>query len=83
MNCKQGDLAIIVRARNCPESLGAIVRCVRFCPHPLDGSPGWEIEPPFKTFRCARDSALRPLRDRPGEDEMLRIAGKPRKETVE
>jgi hypothetical protein len=28
---------------------------------------------------CARDCELRPLRDEPGEDEMLRIAGKPKR----
>lgn len=31
MNCKQGDLAIIVSSR-CEENIGKIVRCLKFIP---------------------------------------------------
>ena len=88
MNCKQGDLAIIVRSWAGNE--GKIVRCVKFIPLVVwinpDGSadrePGWIAD--VTTINCAgmpgnkfMDSQLRPIRDQDGEDEMLRIAGKP------
>ena len=86
MNCKPGDLAIHIggvlgaKSRNA----GKIVRCVRL----IGEVPGWsgnrwEIEggPIFGALGSiahhADDAYLRPIRDNPGEDEMLRIAGKP------
>lgn len=88
MNCKQGDLAIVVRS--VAGNAGKIVRCEKFVPNlklvGRDGrtgsGPGWAIDPPLPgwsgrlTYR-AFDSALRPIRDSDGEDEILRIAGKP------
>lgn len=86
MNCKQGDLAIHVGGSWGIKSpnLGKIVRCVRF----IGEIPGWkdlrwEIEggpivgPKGEHLRHAADKYLRPIRDNPGEDEMLRIVGKP------
>lgn len=86
MNCKQGDLAIHVggysgiKSRNA----GKIVRCVRFLGEvPRWQGLRWEIEGGLiysvggKRVNHADDKYLRPIRDNPGEDEMLRIAGKP------
>ena len=58
MNCKQGDLAIVVRSKT-GLNLGKIVRCVRFAGRlPADPTTGnkwedgeendhWEIDPPL------------------------------------
>jgi hypothetical protein len=82
MNCKQGDLAIIVEGLQA----GNIVRCVSRYDGPWAGvpyAPGWIVDRHLIN-RCGRfqnavgDCALRPIRDNDGEDEMLRIAGKPR-----
>lgn len=96
MNCKPGDLAVIVRC-DYPENVGRFVRVV--CR--ADGSEfawyegeEWECEPATpviglnadgaKTWGlepvCLFDAHLRPIRDNDGEDEILRIAGKPVKE---
>lgn len=78
MNCKQGDLAIVVNSLCGNE--GKIVRCLRLLPAHRwefpDGSivikPSWEIDislPSFDgscTTRVA-DDRLRPIRD-PGDD---------------
>jgi len=95
MNCKQGDLAIIVRSEAGNE--GKIVRCIRFLGDRLwiskDGSikssPTWEINALLPSWngdvdprKLLQDEVLRPLRDNDGEDEMLRIAGKPQKVTA-
>lgn len=99
MNCKPGDLAVIVRSNVGNE--GAIVQVIKalgvepefggyiwrkgvcrgqFCwlvksNRPLKTSAGgarWsKLEIPVP------DSVLRHIRDSDGEDEMLRIAGKP------
>lgn len=84
MNCKQGDLAIIVG--NGPNA-GKLVTCVQFYPvktllrvkGPVDVSNVWFIEPSLPAWNNTlsnyiQDSVLRPIRD-PGDDakdEMLR-----------
>ena len=84
MNCKQGDIAVIVRSLAGNE--GRLVICVELCQRPtwlhktLPG-PTWRIDRfldgiLFPT-NIASDSQLRPLRDDEGEDEMLRITGRP------
>ncbi len=76
MNCKPGDLAVIVRSLTSSQerNLGHICRCVAPAMSPW-GEPGWRIEPPTPLGQHhAVDVALRPLRD-PGDDaldEMLR-----------
>jgi hypothetical protein len=94
LNCKQGDFAVIVRsvARN----EGKIVRCLHLHnseTHDADGKylydrvggPRWVIEGDvrsregYRLFTLA-DAALRPLRDSDGEDEVLRLVGKPHDE---
>lgn len=105
LNCKPGDLAIVVRSEY--GNVGKIVRVIKpslgnaaaqgteFREH--DGQPWlksnndylWFIECESgirasnkKTYTLApgRDISLRPLRNSEGEDEMLRVAGKPNKE---
>lgn len=85
MNCKQGDLAIIVESMAGNE--GKIVRCVEFFGTATyrirrEVPNNWLIEPKIpglggEMCRMVDDASLRPIRDQDGEDEMLRIAGKP------
>ena len=86
LNCKVGDLAIGVSA--VPEkqsNIGCVVRIMR----PWPGMAGyWEVEtlawakyegvphPPGLVCK-AKDACMRPLRDSEGEDEMLRLVGRP------
>lgn len=91
MNCKEGDLAVVVRD-NCG-SLGKIVRCIRLFESArwlnFDdtqySSPTWLVDTVAPDGDGAlipyfEDRNLRPLRDNPGEDETLTWA--PRKEPV-
>ena len=83
MNCKQGDLAIVVRSYAGNE--GKIVRCLRF----VGSVPGyyldhdhWLVDTVITSNLGYKDpyfpdKILRPIRDQPGEDEILRIAGRP------
>lgn len=90
MNCKQGDLAVIVRSFCGNE--GRIVRCLKFYGRGAfkDGTVFddiWIIDgrfarPDLKALRCGGDAAisdswLRPIRPGDGEDETLTWAGKP------
>jgi len=82
MNCKPGDLAVVVRARTHPDLLGRITRCLS-----LAGPSVWHVEPMrsryISGYDCggviqfdvalANDDCLRPLRDEPGLDETLRL----------
>lgn len=83
LNCKQGDLAFIVKSYAGNE--GKVVQCLRLVAGGSDwieDGPRWEIDrgvpskAGYLVFSVA-DSCLRPLRDSGGEDEMLRIAGRP------
>lgn len=72
MNCKPGDLAVVIRSHAGHE--GKIVRCIRFLGkvHLWNGSDRWEtdIELPnrFGNVTCTmRDAYLRPIRN-PGDD---------------
>ncbi len=94
MNCKPGDLAVVVWG----PSVGAIVNVLESATSDENPEPCWlcvclqfmdawnyevdgysRIGPGDNVI--AEDQALRPLRGDEGEDEMLRIAGKPQ-ETV-
>jgi hypothetical protein len=93
MNCKPGDLAVIVKAVN-PANLGQIVRCVSLLPRWACAYPTgyrfadcWRTEQPFRGWdgtlsTVCPDEALRPIRDQDGEDETLTWAGKPEQITV-
>ena len=74
LNCKIGDLAVIVKTSYPAEVryIGKIVRCVE----PIF-SCGWIVEPDIAGYFGVHDDNLRPIRDSDGEDEMLRLAGKP------
>lgn len=91
MNCKPGDIAIIVRSE--AGNVGRIVEVGEWCEalmHPclLNVESGWEVRGNLLArnglgdvmpvnFGVVPDARLRPLRDNEGEDEILRIAGKP------
>ena len=94
MNCKQGDVAVIVRSYAGNE--GKIVRCLRLLKNDMawvgiDGItekfPTWEIDRQLKGWKgdtsCyVADYKLRPIRD-PGDDatdEMIVLLGKPVRE---
>lgn len=91
LNCKQGDFAIIVKSAAGNE--GKIVRCLHLVPNGTDNcwyqGVRWKVDCKIKTLHKSTltdagfitsiaDSQLHPLRDQDGEDEMLRIAGKPK-----
>lgn len=72
MNCKQGDLAVVVKSYRGFE--GRIVRCVRLVGNRewvnLGVQPTWYVDPPFPVKDYPHhiaDSQLRPIRD-PGDD---------------
>lgn len=64
MNCKQGDLAMIVRVKNptpkAQQQLGKIVRCVELVEK--QGLVGWRFEPELPPFTWTLDSNLKPIR---------------------
>jgi hypothetical protein len=100
MNCKPGDLAVIIN-NPFPENIGKFVTVIKLA-NPENfygGKPGdfcWECESATevrvfcddegktsvmaKDEFCMDDFELKPIRDNDGEDEMIRIAGKPEKE---
>lgn len=85
MNCKPGDLAVIVKSSAGNE--GAIVKIVEFVGkvQGWGGYDRWRIDRKLKGDRgnltdTARDWNLRPIRDNDGEDETLQWAPVPVKE---
>jgi len=88
MNCKKGDLAIVVRSKYGNE--GRIVQCLRLATKEdfdayevgYNSEPTWLLDIPincsFSTAPLIKDIKLRPIRDNDGQDEMLRIAGLPK-----
>lgn len=81
MNCKQGDLAMIVRGTAFAKYWGQVVECVSLR-MVLGEVPAWAIDRSLdggKYWIILPDSCLKPLRESDGEDEMLRIAGRPEK----
>lgn len=91
MNCKQGDIAVIVKVPpKDPKALGLVVKVGSFAISPR-GRPAWIVELPRpvtgangyvgRRMTCP-DACLRPIRDQDGEDEILRIAGKPQEVTA-
>jgi hypothetical protein len=81
MNCKKGDIAIVVRAPGCPEYLGKIVTCVRLimpgalCFNRSDAI-GAITQPTWATDFIERgipvgfwDSVLRPINGLPEKED--------------
>jgi hypothetical protein len=79
MNCKPGDLAICVNSYF-REDIGKVVTIFRMSEYLYPGC--WESVERVKDAKGNliywHDKHMRPIRDNDGEDEMLRIAGKPR-----
>lgn len=88
MNCKQGDIALIVRSNSGNE--GRVLTCLRLASFAevraeslyLWRGPVWVTDAVLScndggTTRLYPDERLKPLRDSDGEDEMLRLAGLP------
>jgi hypothetical protein len=88
MNCKPGDLAVIVKSSAGNE--GKILRVLRlavgvrvFLPNfQISNSPVWETDTMLVgcfggVGNTIEDELLRPIRDNDGEDETLTWAGKP------
>ena len=80
LNCKQGDLAIIVDCVWDESSLGKIVKCISVFDTPWGKC--WKVDPPWDLSIGTLDAHLRPIRDQPGEDETLTWEPVPHKETV-
>lgn len=87
MNCKPGDIAVIVQSTHGQH--GALLSVEKDSGRRDSGHHWWLVKA-LQTLRfsngtiChagdlgyAADANIRPLRDSDGEDEMLRIAGKP------
>jgi hypothetical protein len=97
MNCKPGDLAVVIRSET--GNLGKIVRCiavaskeqadqVRFWACPMwevDRPMQWEYQHEVFYERFCPDDCLRPIRPQSDDatDEMTLIAGKPESRTRE
>ncbi len=63
MNCKPGDLAVVVRSIYDPAQIGKIVRVVEWCAY----TEGWIVSPCILFYASVHDECLRPIRD-PGDD---------------
>lgn len=79
LRCKPGDLVVVVVGDPVLPGFPGRVFTVTRLHDPLGY---WETDPPqrFPGVReplVFHDACLRPLRDSDGEDEMLRLAGKP------
>lgn len=85
MNCKPGDLAIVVDA---PAHAAHVIGCIGTCisTFELDGRTIWNFDPPAKGhYWGVNDFWLRPIRD-PGDDardETLNWLPVPTQEGVE
>jgi hypothetical protein len=79
MNCKEGDLVIVVGCKTTPTLVGLIFRCVRLRDD-WTKTPAWVVDPdPAIPGRYGiEDSCLLPIRDNSEDDETLAWAGKPR-----
>jgi len=72
MNCKPGDLAVVVRTgRAYRHFLGRVVTVKRAC---RVFPESWDCDPPFIVDgleASVRDSGLRPIRDQPGNEQFV------------
>lgn len=85
MNCRPGDLVILLRCNNpyLKKYIGSIRTVKKAC---TVHDCSWDLEPAvhddFGYEASWHDDDMRPIRGQDGEDEMLRIAGYPHKETA-
>jgi hypothetical protein len=79
MNCRSGDLAVIINAPHVfKHHIGRIVSCATLV-MTRDGFDAWMLETPFKDVVFGRsgictgvaDMHLRPIRGQEGQDETL------------
>lgn len=85
LNCKEGDIAMIVRS--VAGNDGQIVRCIYFLGEVepdifIPEGPRWVIDPPVPNLVGGlidhlADCQLKPIRGSDEEDEALRIVGRP------
>jgi len=84
MNCKQGDLAVVIRADSI--FYGYPVQCVKYLGAIKGGTVEdyWEIDRRLGPdhHKIMSDSALRPIRPSEGQDETLTWAPVPEKVTA-
>jgi hypothetical protein len=79
MNCKPGDLVMVVGG-HAKHLYGQVTRVVELLPGRSD--PVWVIDPQLDTYWAGADKHLRPIRPQKGEDETLTWAGKPEQVTA-
>lgn len=91
MNCKPGDLAVIVKPGTTTRNLGRLVHVL----HAINSSDWWieVVGAPMHGYRSGNeawakfgiveDHRLRPIRDQPGADESLTWAPAPTVRTKE
>lgn len=91
MNCKPGDLAVIVNPQHVElrHFVGRLLVVKKLVGVDFYGDPVWSykgarLKADGLICTAVSDKWLRPIRDQPGEDEMIRIAGLPQnlKETA-
>lgn len=83
MNCKEGDLAIIVGYHVRHDFLGKVVRCIKLDFHKRLQVHFWHVDVEFpEGFFGVADMHLRPIRDNDGKDETLQWAPVPSRELV-
>ena len=86
MNCKPGDLAIIVDGGSYPEVIGKIIKCESLDEPSMLHGPMWFTDGSIFSRKgkitAIADKCLKPLRDNPGQDETLNWLPVPTKETV-
>lgn len=81
MNCLPKDLAVVISGIPA-ENIGRVIRVTHRGPD-VFGYAMWHYEGQLTSWTgkgratMVPDSCLKPLRDAPGTDEMLRIAGHP------
>lgn len=86
MNCKPGDLAVIVRSTD-GQAVGRFVECLQMDGNHSEFGPIWRVRTEGRGIVTIHgtlaivlhmpDAWLRPIRPDEGEDETLTWAGKP------
>ena len=85
LNCKPGDMAILVSSSTAPQHIGKIVKCTSL--FDISGKAFWVIEQALENpsgidYWAIADDRLKPIRPDEGDDETLNWAGKPEEVTA-